>query len=153
MHDLLYRNTGTGAFTEFEADAGITLANPKPGLGVVAADLDQDGDIDFYIANDTQVNQLWMNEGRGTFIDRGAESGTATNRYGARGAGMGIAVGDTDGNGLLDLLVTNYYNETNTYYRNDGDLLYADITEELGLGAPSRSRHQPLPSAAGSIRW
>jgi hypothetical protein len=140
VHDLLYLNTGAGGFEEVGAAAGITQADPRPGLGVVAADLDEDGDVDFYVANDTYPNQLWENEGNGHFIDLGATSGTATNRHGSREAGMGIAPGDADGNGKLDLFVTNYFNETNTFYRNEGSLLFTDTTEELGLGAPSRSR-------------
>lgn len=140
VSDLLYRNTGTGEFEEISADAGIAAGTPQPGLGVIAADLDNDGDVDFYVANDTTPNQLWVNQGDGRFVDRGADAGVARNRDGACEAGMGIAVGDVDGNGRTDLFVTNYYKETNTLYRNEGELLFADVTDELGLGAPSLLR-------------
>lgn len=140
MTDLLYRNQGNGEFAEISKEAGIATGEPYQGLGVVAADLDLDGDTDFYVANDTTPNQLWENDGGGRFIDRGAESGTATNRHGMREASMGIAIGDVDGNGQFELFVTNYYNAVNTFYRNEGKLLFTDVTDEIGLGAPSRLR-------------
>lgn len=140
MPDLLYHNTGDGRFTEISQAAGIGEGEGRQGLGVIAADLDHDGDTDFYVANDTTPNYLWENQGNGRFEDRGQDSGTSTNRHGAREAGMGVAVGDVDGNGQLDLFVTNFYNETNTLYRNEGSLLFSDVTDELGLGAPSRLR-------------
>lgn len=107
---------------------------------MIAADLDSDGDVDLYVANDTTPNQLWINEGRGQFVERGAEAGVARNRRGACEAGMGVAAGDVDGNGTTDLFVTNYYYETNTLYRNEGKLLFADVTDELGLGSASLLR-------------
>ncbi len=140
LPDLLYRNLGTGDFEEISETAGIGGGSGRQGLGVVAADLDRDGDIDFYVANDTTPNQLWENQGGGRFVERGLDSGTSTNRHGAKEAGMGVAVGDVDGNGQLDLFVTNFYDETNTLYRNEGRLLFADVTDELGLGGPSRLR-------------
>lgn len=138
--DLLYRNTGDGEFVDLSELSGIVKDEGRQGLGVVAADLDQDGDTDFYVGNDTTPNYLWENQGNSRYVDRGADSGTATNRHGAREASMGVAVGDVDGNGQLDLFVTNFYDETNTLYRNAGNLLFADVTDETGLGAPSRLR-------------
>ncbi|MCA9144048.1 MAG: CRTAC1 family protein [Planctomycetales bacterium] len=140
MPDMLYRNSGAGEFVEISTVAGIAEDMGRQGLGVVAADFDQDGDTDFYVANDTTPNYLWENHGHGRFSDRGPDSGTSTNRYGAREAGMGVAVGDVDGNGQFDLFVTNFYDETNTLYRNEGNLLFEDVTNEMGLGAPSRLR-------------
>ena len=140
LPDLLYRNTGDGQFTDISLTAGIVAEEARQGLGVIAADLDRDGDADFYVANDTTSNYLWENRGDGQFTDRGPDSGTSTNRHGAREACMGIAIGDVDGNGQFDLFVTNFYNETNTLYRNEGSLLFSDVTDELGLGAPSRLR-------------
>jgi hypothetical protein len=138
--DMYYTNQGNGEFADASEEAGIRQGEPYHGLGVVAADLEQDGDLDFYIANDADPNQLWENQGQGRFIERGAAAGVATNRHGQREAGMGIAIGDFRGVGELDLFVTNFYYETNTYYRNEGALLFSDVTEELGLGAPSRLR-------------
>ncbi|MBC8354846.1 MAG: CRTAC1 family protein [Planctomycetes bacterium] len=140
MPDLLYRNAGDGQFVEISKAAGVAEGKGRQGLGVIAADLDQDGDIDFYVANDTTPNYLWENRGNGKFTDRGADSGTSTNRHGAREASMGLAVGDVDGNGQLDLFITNFYDETNTLYRNEVNLLFSDVTDEMGLGASSRPR-------------
>jgi hypothetical protein len=96
--------------------------------------------VDLYVANDTTPNFLWENQGRGSFVDRGVASGTAFNRYGASEAGMGVAAGDVDGDGRFDLFVTNFFGETNTLYRNEGGLLFCDVTREIGLAAPSMAR-------------
>lgn len=138
--DLLYRNMGDGRLVEFSEKAGTRAGEARQGLGVVAADLDADGDTDFYVANDTTENHLWQNQGSGQFDERAGDSGTSTNKHGAREAGMGVAIGDVDGNGTLDLFVANYFDETNTLYRNEGGLLFTDVTDEMGLGAPSRLR-------------
>lgn len=140
MHDTLYRNCGGGRFLDISVEAGITAGPARCGLGVVAADLDDDGDIDFYVANDSTANSLWENHGKGTFVDRGLEAGVAFNRYGAAEAGMAVEAADFDGDGRLDLFVTNFFHETNTFYRNEGQLLFSDITSEMGLGAPSKLR-------------
>jgi len=139
VYDALYRNDGNGSFTDVTAKSGLKSGPPRQGLGVVAADLDRDGDIDFYVANDTVENQLWINQGNGTFRDEALLSGVAVNRFGRREASMGIAVGDVTGDGRLDLFVTSYFNETNTLYRNDGEV-FTDVTDEFGLGAPSKQR-------------
>jgi hypothetical protein len=138
--DVLYRNRGDGSFENFSGPGGLLSAPARQGLGIIAADLDGDGDVDFYVANDTVPNQLWENTGEGRFVDRGAISGTAVNRFGVATASMGLAVGDIDGDGMFDLFVTNYFKETNTLFRNEGGLLFLDVTDEMGLGAPSRLR-------------
>jgi hypothetical protein len=138
--DVLYRNEGDGRFTDVSLAAGIAAVEPQPGLGVVTGDLDDDGDLDLYVANDTTPNQLWANDGQGHFTDVGPLSGTALDRNGEAQAGMGVAAGDVDADGRLDLFVTNYYGESNTLYRNEGAGLFLDVTDELGLGAPSRTR-------------
>ena len=107
---------------------------------MVAADLDEDGDVDLYVSNDTTPNFLWENQGDGTFVDRGVVSGTAFNRYGACEAGMSVEAADFDGDGRFDLFVTNFFHETNTFYRNEGKLLFSDVTPATGLGAPSKLR-------------
>jgi hypothetical protein len=140
MPDLLFRNCGDGRFADVSAKAGITAEEARTGLGAVAADLDQDGDIDIYVTNDARPNHLWENQGEGSFVDVGQISGTAVNGQGAREAGMGIAVGDIDRDGRFDLLACNFYSETNTFYRNEGALFFLDVTDEMGLGAPSRPR-------------
>jgi hypothetical protein len=138
--DALYRSRGDGTFEDFTEAGGLTQGPARQGLGVVAADLDEDGDIDFYVANDTAPNNLWENQGGGIFIDRGVVSGTAVNRLGAATASMGLTAADVDGNGLLDLAVTNYFKEANTLFRNEGALVFLDVAEEIGMAAPSRLR-------------
>lgn len=139
LPDTLYRNGGDGQFADISAQAGLT-ESARCGLGVVAADLDADGDVDFYVSNDTTPNFLWENQGAGSFVDRGIVSGTAYNRYGACEAGMSLEAADFSGSGRFDLFVTNFFHETNTFYRNEGGLLFNDVTSELGLAAPSKLR-------------
>lgn len=138
--DVFYRNLGDSRFADQSAVSELHSAAAKQGLGVVAADLDRDGDTDLYVANDSVENQLWSNSGKGTFTEEGALSGVALNRMAQREAGMGIAVADIDANGLLDLFVTNFFAETNTLYRNEGSLFFLDVTDECGLAEPGRLR-------------
>jgi hypothetical protein len=138
--DILYRNRGDGTFEDVTESSGLLDCQPGKGLGVVAADLDGDGDLDFYVANDTVPNHLWENVGQGRFVERARLSGAAVNRNGAATASMGLAAGDVDGDGLLDLFHTNYFRETNTLLRNEGQLQFLDVTDEFVLAGPSRLR-------------
>ena len=138
--DVLFRNSGDGRFSDVTKASGLGDVKPGAGLGVVTGDFNGDGSLDLYVANDTTANFLLINDGRGRFKDRGVVSGTAYNRIGDGEAGMGVAAGDVDGDGRLDLFVTNYYGETNTLYRNEGKGLFLDVTDEWGLAAPSRTR-------------
>jgi hypothetical protein len=138
-HDQLFRNEGDGTFRDISEEAGLTAETPRAGLGVFVGDLDSDKDLDFYIANDTVHNQLWVNAGQGTFSDDALLMGVAVNGQGFAEAGMGVNGGDVDGDGRIDLFVTNYFNETNTLYRNDG-AAFTDVTSEFGLGATSKQR-------------
>jgi len=134
--DSLYRNLGNGVFEETGAAAGI--ANPiGKGLGVVFTDLDLDGDVDIYVANDKTINFLYANRGNGTFEDRSILSGTGFSESGAPQAGMGTDAGDVNGDGLMDLIVTNLDYETNELYINGGNLSFTDATFARGLGAPN----------------
>lgn len=138
--DSLYRNTGDGEFTDASASVGLPQLPPSPGLGVVTADLNDDAYPDLYVANDTTANFLLMNDTQGHFQDEALAAGAAFNRLGEAEAGMGVACGDVDGDGRLDLFVGNYYGETNTLYRNEGRGSFLDVTAEFGLAAPSRTR-------------
>jgi len=140
LPDTLYRNCGDGRFEDVSAEAGITAETPRCGLGVVAADLDGDGDVDFYVSNDMGPNFVLENQGDGKFVDRGLVAGAAMNRSGACEAGMSVEAADFDNDGRFDLFVTNFFHETNTFYRNEGNLLFSDITPSTGLGAPSNLR-------------
>ena len=107
-------------------------------MGVVAADLDDDGRIDLFVANDSTANYLFRNQGGFRFEEVGHEAGVAANAGGGYQAGMGVACGDLDGDGRLDLAVTNFYGESTTLFHNLGQGLFADQTAAIGLAAPSR---------------
>ena len=139
VYDVLYRNDGNGSFSDVTARAGLKSGPARQGLGIGAADLNGDGNIDFFVANDTVYNQLWINQGGGVFVDEALLNGVAVNRFGRREASMGVAVGDVDGDGRFDLFATSYFNETNTLYRNDGPT-FTDVTAEFGLRASSKQR-------------
>jgi enediyne biosynthesis protein E4 len=134
--DHLFRNDD-GRFVDVTAEAGI-LDRDGRGLGVVAADLDDDGLVDLFVANDTTANYLWHNLGGMKFEEIGVTSGVACNAQGAFQAGMGTAVGDLDGDGLPDLTVTNFYGESTTFFKNMAKGVFADRTSAIGLAAPSR---------------
>ena len=134
--DAFYRNRGDGRFEEATADAGLAAAEPGYGLGVVASDLDGDGDTDLYAANDSVPNHLWINDGAGRFSERGLFAGVAYNMDGLAQAGMGVDAGDFDADGLADLFVTNFSHDTNTAYRNAGNGFFEDSTTRNDLRVP-----------------
>ncbi|MGE4614465.1 MAG: VCBS repeat-containing protein [Planctomycetota bacterium] len=129
--DQLLRNNGDGSFVNITMEAGLSRASR--GLGVVATDLDADGNIDFYIANDGEPNQAWIGDGAGGFRDEALAMGLAVNIFGQPEAGMGIAHGDIDDDGLEDLIVTHLVSESDTLYRNLGDGNFEDATGSRGL--------------------
>ena len=135
--DRLWHNTGNGVFEDVSQQAGITAAYGG-ALGVVAADFNDDGWIDLYVANDGSANQLWTNRRDGTFVNDALLGGAAFNEMGNPEASMGVDAADFDGDGDEDLFMTHLSNETNTLYRNDGSGLFEDHTSEAGLGMPSR---------------
>ncbi|HXV59365.1 MAG TPA: CRTAC1 family protein [Vicinamibacteria bacterium] len=134
--DRLYRNLGNGAFEDVTATA-LRAARPSPGLGVVTADLDGDGWLDLYVANDGVANQMWVNRTNGTFEDEALFRGAALNWMGVAEASMGVDAGDFDGDGDDDLFMTHLTEETNTLYANDGTGFFEDASLRSGLGAPS----------------
>ena len=134
--DRLLRNRGDGAFEDVTARSGIGVAF-GPALGALAADLDGDGRADLYVANDQAPNQLWLNQGDGTFVDEALLAGTALNRDGQMEASMGVDAADFDGDGDEDLFLAHLSRESNTLYVNDGRGLFRDRTQETGLASPS----------------
>lgn len=138
LPDHVFRNDG-GKFTDVTSGAGFTDPDGR-GLGVVAADLDDDNRIDLYVANDMSANYLFRNLGGFKFEETGVAAGCAANSSGAFQSGMGIACGDLDGDGRPDLAVTNYYGESTTLFRNLGRGLFTDATVASGLAAPSRGK-------------
>jgi enediyne biosynthesis protein E4 len=143
LPDHVFRNDN-GRFVDVTSQAGFVDPHGR-GLGVVAADLDDDGKIDLYVANDMSPNYLFHNLGATLpfggcprFEEVGAAAGVAVSSDGLHKSGMGIACGDLDGDGSLDLAVTNFFGESTSFYRNLGGGLFADQTALVGLLAPSR---------------
>ena len=134
--DTVYRNNGDGTFSDVTTDVGIT--SPGKGLGVVCADLTEDGWVDIYVANDQEANQLWVNNRDGTFSDEAVMRGVAFNAYGEAEASMGVTVGDVNGDGRLDLFMTHLRDETNTLYTATEYGIFVDSSEASGLAAVDR---------------
>ncbi len=130
--DTLYRNQGDGTFVDVTRAAGIDT--PGKGLGVVCADLTGDGLADCYVANDGEANQFWINEGGGRFTDEAMLRGAAVNGFGNAEASMGVAIGDVNGDGHLDLFMTHLSEETNTLYAGAGDGIFDDRSAMSGMG-------------------
>ena len=137
MPDHLFRNDG-GRFVDVTAEAGIVDAHGR-GLGVVACDFDGDGRVDLFVANDQSANFLFRNLGGLRFEEVGEASGVGSSADGLFQANMGIACGDADGDGLPDLVVTEYYNEGATFYRNLGRGEFGDHSRAVGLQATTRA--------------
>jgi hypothetical protein len=134
--DALYRNEGGGVFRDVSLEAGLRAAFGN-GLGVVCSDVDGDGWVDLFVANDGMLNQLWRNQRDGTFVDVGVSAGCAVDQDGRKKAGMGTHVADLDFDGDEDLLVVNLAGETDSFYRNDGGR-FVDRTPLVGLAGASR---------------
>jgi enediyne biosynthesis protein E4 len=134
----LFHNNGDGTFTDVSSRSGILKARPGYGLTAIAADLDNDGWPDLYIANDSTPSLFFLNNQDGTFREEGLERGVALNEDGAEQAGMGVAVGDYNLDGSLDLLKTHFSDDTSILYRNDGKGNFSDETSASGLGVETR---------------
>ncbi len=137
VHDVLLQNNRNGTFTDVSERAGMTSV-AAAGLGVICDDLNDDGWVDVYVANDGRANHLWLNQHDGTFAGEALVLGAAVNMVGAAEAGMGVLAADLDNDADLDLFVTHLVNETNTLYRNlGGEQGFEDISTSSGLGATS----------------
>ena len=128
-----FENEGSGRFREATEEVGLRDVGLFYSFGVLALDLDEDLDIDLYVANDSNPNYVYKNDGTGHFDEVGLWSGASLSNSGMAQAGMGLAAGDVDGDGLVDLFVTNFSEDYSTFYRNKGDLLFADVTRRVGV--------------------
>jgi hypothetical protein len=141
--DILFQNRGDGTFVDRTRQAGIVLpqrGSRATGLGVAFLDLTRDGRPDIFVANDAQANQLWVNQGDGTFVDQGVQRGVAFNRDGRAEANMGVAVGDVNGDLELDLFVTHLWGENNRLYLGTKAPVFRDFTIESGLSRTDLER-------------
>lgn len=140
--NILYRNNGDATFTDISDKAGILKTYGTYGLGVITADFDNDTWTDIYVANDSAPAALYHNNKDGTFTDIGVEAGAAYSSDGKPQAGMGVGIGDFDGDGLLDIFKTNFSGDTSTLYRNlgvkSGLLSFDDVTFTAGIGVNTR---------------
>jgi enediyne biosynthesis protein E4 len=131
--DHLYRNNRDGTFTDVSVEAGVADRQGLYGFGVAWFDLDDDGRLDLFVANDSGPNYLYRNLGSGRFEDVSYASGAALDAQGREQAHMGVAVGDYDNDGRDDLHVTNFSNDFNVLYRNDDGRSFSDVTTPVGL--------------------
>jgi len=135
---LLYHNNGDGTFTDVTAASGIAKVESGFGLTVVAADFDNDGWPDIYVACDSTPSLLFLNNHDGTFSEQGLERGVALSEDGMEQAGMGLAVGDFNLDGSLDIIKMHFREDTPAVYVNNGKGNFRDVTIRSGLGVETR---------------
>jgi enediyne biosynthesis protein E4 len=136
--NLLLRNLGGGRFADVSSTARVTVASGTYSLGVSTLDFDDDGWTDVYVANDSSPSALYRNNRDGTFTDIGVHAGCAYSQDGKPQAGMGVAVGDYDRDGRMDIFKTNFAGDTSTLYANGGKQMCEDRTFAAGLGRNTR---------------
>jgi hypothetical protein len=134
----LYHNNGNGTFTDVSKESGIAKARGSYGMTAVAADFDNDGWPDIYVACDSTPSFLFRNNHDGTFKEIGLETGVALNEDGMEQAGMGLGIGDYNLDGNLDILKTHFADDTSILYKNNGKGLFDDVTTQAGMAVETR---------------
>jgi enediyne biosynthesis protein E4 len=133
----LYRNDGQGHFTDVSRETGI-LEAPGKAFGVVVTDINNDGFLDLFVANDTERNFLFVNRGGKRFDEISLASGVGYSEDGQPRSGMGVDAADFDGDGKQDLFVANVDQQTFSIYRNNGDESFTDVARQYGIAGPTR---------------
>jgi enediyne biosynthesis protein E4 len=131
--DHLFHNNGDGTFTDVSVKAGVSDPGAYYGFTASFVDVNNDGRVDLLVANDSEPNYLYINKGDGTFEDQSYVSGFALNKDGREIASMGLAVGDYNNDGLVDMLITDFSDDFKALYRNDGDASFSDVGDEAGI--------------------
>ncbi|MGH9649437.1 MAG: CRTAC1 family protein, partial [Terriglobales bacterium] len=134
LGDHLFHNNGDGTFADVSQKAGVSDPGKYYGFAAAFVDVDNDGRLDLVVANDSTPNYLYRNRGDGTFEDLSYASSFALSGNGREQASMGVAVGDYDRDGLVDFYVTNFSDDYNTLYKNEGDANFSDVTFQAGIG-------------------
>ena len=144
--DILYRNNGNGTFTDITAESGVSGADGK-GLGIVCGDVDNDGDVDIFVANDTTPNFLYRNDSDTAIrlTEEALFAGVALSEEGRAYSGMGANLGDFDNDGYLDIVITNFQDQTNSLYHNAQSGFFNEVSFAKGIGERS------LPYLAWSV--
>jgi enediyne biosynthesis protein E4 len=136
-HDTLYHQKPDGTFEDVSERAGVSDPQGYYGFSSAFLHINEDNLLDLVVVNDSTPKQLYINKGDGTFEEVGYQSGVALNENGREQAGMGLAVGDYDNDGLVDFYITNFSDDSNTLYHNDGEGNFTDVTFQAGLGEPT----------------
>jgi hypothetical protein len=132
--DTLYHQKADGSFEDVSVKAGVSDPQKYYGFSSAFVHVDDDKLLDLLVVNDSTPKQLYINKGDGTFEEVGYPSGIALNENGREQAGMGLAVGDYDNDGRLDFHITNFSDDSNVLYHNDGEANFTDVTFQAGLG-------------------
>jgi hypothetical protein len=132
--NILYHNNGDGTFTDVSEKAGILKPGPRYSITAVSYDFDNDGWPDIYVAVDSQASLFFRNNHNGTFADQAVMAGCALSEDGVEQSGMGVGVGDYDCDGWLDIVKTNFINDSIDLYRNNGDGTFAEVSNAAGVG-------------------
>jgi len=135
--DTLYHQKADGTFEDVSVKAGVNDPGKYYGFSSAFVHVDDDKLLDLIVVNDSTPKQLYINKGNGTFEEIGYPSGVALNENGREQAGMGLAVGDYDNDGRVDFHITNFSDDSNVLYHNDGDKNFTDLTFQAGLGEVS----------------